>query len=341
MPSRWSRAKRILITSLAVVAAGGVWLKERDRVHRAVAAFELAEFGGLRLVFDVDVDRGLADEADRLAIEIEEELRGAAPGAIARVRRGAESEIVVALADATAAQRFAQAVSPEMRVKLAQAAGASAERELRFVLADAAREELLNRLRRTIAIRLQSLTDHTVLVHSDGARLFADLPRRAAARLQRIEAAQDAPGRLRKLFVSARLEFRLVDDAEEKLAHMIQLRPEISLDWDRYQGPGGALVSAPYLSSKDRQVLRAFVQDKAPPGRVLAISRIADSAGRYRTFLLTRPRGVDRRLHYRRASCFRGIGREHASVDLSLVLRSGALAAPVRLVSAEQIAPAR
>jgi preprotein translocase subunit SecD len=69
---------RVLFLALAV-AAGAVWVLEGERIERAAAKFELSRSGGLRLMFDVDLARGLADEADRLAMESED--GGSAPAA--------------------------------------------------------------------------------------------------------------------------------------------------------------------------------------------------------------------------------------------------------------------
>src|SRR5216684_1207572 len=269
MQSRWSKAARVLLAFLAVVAAGFAWFKVSDRVYRAIAQVELTKFGGGRLVFEVDLDRGLRDEADRLAVEMEELAREAVPGATARVRRGAQSEIEVAFADVTAAQRFAQAVPTEVKKSLAQAGGPPADRELRFVLGDPVRDQLLERLRGRIASRLERFTGHTVLVHSEGSRLFADLPPRALAQLERLQRGRDT---LQRLFIPARLEFKVVDDSDQTLARLTSLPPEVTLEWDRYQGPGGALVTAPYLTSSDGQALRALIREMAPAERVFAIS---------------------------------------------------------------------
>ncbi len=403
MQSRWSKAARVLLAFLAVVAAGFAWYEVSDRVYRAIAQVELTKFGGGRLVFEVDLDRGLRDEADRLAVEMEELAREAVPGATARVRRGAQSEIEVAFADVTAAQRFAQAVPTEVKKSLAQAGGPPADRELRFVLGDPVRDQLLERLRGRIASRLERFTGHTVLVHSEGSRLFADLPPRALAQLERLQRGRDT---LQRLFIPARLEFKVVDDSDQTLARLTPLPPEVTLEWDRYQGPGGALVTAPYLTSSDGQALRALIREMAPAERVFAISLGLDAAGKYRTFLLHERAGLTGEYVTDARAAFDGSGdspRPYVSVtfnkrgarlfgsltagnvsrrlaivldgqvdsapiiqtaitegvcsihlggvkpiqevlqeakDLSLLLRSGALAAPVRLIAIERI-PAR
>lgn len=203
--SRWLKAARVLLVALAVVAAGVAWFKVSDRVYGAIARVEVATFGGGRLVFDVDLDRG-------------------APA-----------------------------------------------------------EELLARVRKTIASRLENVTGHTVVVHGEGSRLFADLPRRAWAQLLRVKPRLDG---LQQLFVTAKLEFAIVDDADTTLARLSGLPSGIAVDWDRYEGANRAIVTAPYLTSNDWEALRAFGRDRAPAGRVLSVSLNPDGTGKYRTYLL-------------------------------------------------------
>src|SRR2546429_4125349 len=50
---------------------------------------------------------------------------------------------------------------------------------------------------------------------------------------------------------TAQLEFKIVDDADQVLTTLQgKLPPGITLDWDRYEGPGGAVISSPFLRSK-------------------------------------------------------------------------------------------
>ena len=323
---RWRRAARILLAALGVVAAGIVWIQLEHPVSAAIAHAELAVWGGGRLVLDVDLDRGPQDKV------------------------------------------------------------------------------VLERVRKTIASRLEKATGHTVLVHAEGSRLHADLPPRALAQLRRVMPRLDG---LEKLLVPAKVELTIVDDADSTVARLSGLPPGVTVDWDHYEGAGGAIVTAPYLTSKDAQALLVLGKDRAPPGRVLAVSLRPDQSGKYRTYLLQeraaltgdeirdarvafdqpdgkpRPyvsvgfskRGTQmfadltaRNVFRRVAIVFDGrvesapivqsaIPTGYCSIhlggvkpvkeqlqeakDLSLLLTSGALAAPVRLVSVEPLRPAR
>jgi preprotein translocase subunit SecD len=94
---------------------------------------------------------------------------------------------------------------------------------------------------------------------------------------------------------TAQLEFKIVDDGDTSLTKLQPTLPAgITLDWDRYEGPGGAIVSSPYLRSKDRQALYDFVKDKAPAGHEFGINRIEGRADGtiYRTFMLDKKVGL-------------------------------------------------
>src|SRR5712664_2763406 len=94
---------------------------------------------------------------------------------------------------------------------------------------------------------------------------------------------------------TAQLQFKIVDDTDTSLTKLTDLPPGITLNWDRYQGAGDALVSSPYLESKDRRLLSEYLKDKAPPGHVFAIGKIEDRVKRettYRSWLLDQKQGM-------------------------------------------------
>jgi preprotein translocase subunit SecD len=94
---------------------------------------------------------------------------------------------------------------------------------------------------------------------------------------------------------TAQLEFKMVDDADTSLTQLKDLPAGIALDWDRYEGPGGALVSSPFLRAKDRNQLTTFLQGKAPPGREFGLQKIEQRVrgeGYYRTYLVDRKAGL-------------------------------------------------
>jgi hypothetical protein len=146
-------------------------------------------------------------------------------------------------------------------------------------------EEALERVRMTIANRLEGVTGHTVLVHEKGSRLVVDLPEAGWEQLLRTKPGLNG---LRTLFVTGRIELTMVDDGDATLARLSGLRSGIGLEWDRHLGPQHA-VDAPYLKSSDPQALLAFAGNLSRPGRRLAVSVKPDAEGEYRTYLLDDP----------------------------------------------------
>src|SRR5207248_9588730 len=94
---------------------------------------------------------------------------------------------------------------------------------------------------------------------------------------------------------TAQLELKIVDDQNQLVRQLKDLPPAITVDWETYEGAGGALMRVPYLRSKDGVLLRQFVQGKAPPGEEFGIEKVEDRLNResyYRTFLLDRKQTV-------------------------------------------------
>src|SRR2546430_1378813 len=82
------------------------------------------------------------------------------------------------------------------------------------------------------------------------------------------------------LGTTAQPEFKIVDDEDRSVTQIKDLPPGITLDWDRYEGAGGALVTSPYLRAKDGLELRKFVQGKAPPGKEFGIQKVEERIAR-------------------------------------------------------------
>jgi preprotein translocase subunit SecD len=106
------------------------------------------------------------------------------------------------------------------------------------------------------------------------------------------------PGAAKKLIgTTAQLEFKVVDD--ENLAYLPGLKdklPEgVTLEFDHYNGPGGAVVSSPYLKAtgdNGRKALESFfAQNKPPAYREIGYECIpsktkANTCEAFRTYLL-------------------------------------------------------
>jgi len=282
---------------LLVVIAPIISISFFGPVRRGIAQFELEHSGGTRFVFATDIHRSLESRADLLAFEIENALRESAPPdpPTARVEyRGAQSEIAVMYADPSDGERFDRLIAPDVRRQLIESARLQGGREVRFGLSRSVTAELLGRTAEIIRRRVEGLTDRAVISRVAGEQVIVEIPERAAAVLARLEDARGAGHvLLAALLAPHSLEFRVVDDADKTVAGL-GLPPGITLEWDRYEGPGGALVSSPYLRSKDRAQLATYVQDKAPRGREFRLQQLhgRGTETSARTYLLDRRAGL-------------------------------------------------
>src|SRR4051812_46948143 len=87
---------------------------------------------------------------------------------------------------------------------------------------------------------------------------------------------------------TAQLQFKIVDDADQSVTKFTDLPAGVTLDWDRYTGPGEAEISSPFLVSKDRGALAQYIKGKAPAGHEFAIGKIEQRSAEplYRSWLL-------------------------------------------------------
>jgi len=262
-----------------------------ERVHRALAERELALMGGERVVLTIDLDRGFERRADRLAIELEHLLASASHGAVStRVEhRGVRSEIEVLHDDAWDAAEFDKRVPADLRHQLVDSGGVQDGRALRFGLDRSVASALLSQTAESAQRRFERLTNERVLSEGAGENVIVILPAPAARAFARYASAHGgARAAFASLLATAQLMFKMVDDEDASIARLRPLPPGIALDWDRYEGPGGALVSGPFLRSTDRSALAAYVQGRAPARREFALQKIENRGPGpyYRTWLL-------------------------------------------------------
>jgi preprotein translocase subunit SecD len=96
---------------------------------------------------------------------------------------------------------------------------------------------------------------------------------------------------------TAQLEFKIVDDESDYFAKVENLPEGVTLEYDRFSGPGGRVFASPYLvaqGEEGRQRLEALMADPAPAlpeGREMGIECIPSKVKRnacegYRTYLL-------------------------------------------------------
>ena len=102
---------------------------------------------------------------------------------------------------------------------------------------------LVERSATVLRRRIEKLTGKRVLSTVEGRKVILDLPLPTVEQWGRLEAARHGEKLLPLLLQQAKLEFKPVDDEQKPLAAIRELPAYISLDWDRYEGPGGRIVS--------------------------------------------------------------------------------------------------
>jgi preprotein translocase subunit SecD len=232
--------------------------------------------GGIHLVMGVEVDRAVREKAVRRAEEIAAELeRKDVKGAV--VKGDPDTGIVIVQApDLGKAKSLVSDEYTDMYIRKVNAD--SFELSMKDDAVKQLKESAVDQAVKAIRNRVDKwgVSEPTIAKRGD-ASILVQLPGYSNP-----EKAKELLGR------TAQLEFKIVDDADTSLTKLKDLPPGITLDWDRYTGAGDALVSSPFLRSKDRALLSEFIKDKAPPSREFGIGKIEEGKGEasYRTFLL-------------------------------------------------------
>ncbi|HUC08172.1 MAG TPA: protein translocase subunit SecD [Solirubrobacterales bacterium] len=235
--------------------------------------------GGIHLVMKVEVDRAVREKAVRRAEEIHADLeRRDLKGA--EVKGDPETGIVTVTAKTDFGKvkdRVAEDY-PDMYVRSSSGDTFSlsmkddAVRELKSAAVDQAVKAIRNRVDKW------GVSEPTIAKRGE-TNILVQLPGYSNP-----EKAKELLGK------TAQLEFKIADDQDQSLAALqSQLPAGITLDFERNEGPGGAIVTTPYLRSKDRQALYEFAKKHAPEGKEFGINRQEDRLKRevtYRTFLL-------------------------------------------------------
>src|SRR5438132_1628725 len=241
--------------------------------------------GGIHLVMGVEVDRAVREKAVRRAEELAADLdRKSIKGV--EVKGDPDSGIVTVSGQGDALAQARRQISddyPDMYIRrtgptaFELAMKDDAVKQLKESAVDQAVKAIRNRVDKW------GVSEPTIAKRGDSA-ILVQLPGYSNP-----EKAKELIGK------TAQLEFKIVDDTDQSLTQLKDLPPGITLDWDRYEGAGGALVTSPYLRAKDGLELRKFVQGKAPPGKEFGIQKVEERIARetyYRTYLLDKKSGM-------------------------------------------------
>src|SRR3989449_1062499 len=259
--------------------------------------------GGIHLVMGVEVDRAVREKAVRRAEEIAAEMdRKDVKGV--DVKGDPETGIVTVTAPDIGKAKDVLGEFTDMYVR--RTAGNTVELAMKDDAVKLLKESAVEQAVKAIRNRVDKwgVSEPTIAKRGD-ASILVQLPGYSNP-----EKAKELIGK------TAQLEFKIVDDADQSLTQLKDLPQGITLNWDRYTGAGDATVSSPYLESKDRALLTQYLKDSAPiiqteiPGGICSI-------------------------HLGGLKPINEILEE--AKDLALVLKSGALPAPVRILEERSV----
>ena len=238
--------------------------------------------GGIHLVMGVEVDRAVREKAVRRAEEIAAEMdRKGVKGA--DVRGDPDTGIVSVTVPDLDKGKEVIGYFNDMYVR--RTSGKTIELAMKDDAVKTLKESAVDQAVKTIRNRVDKwgVSEPTIAKRGD-ASILVQLPGYSNP-----EKAKDLIGK------TAQLEFKIVDDTDQTVTKLKDLPPGVTLNWDRYNGAGDALVSSPYLESKDRAALVQYLKDKAPSGHVFAIGKVEGRAradATYRSWLLDQKQGM-------------------------------------------------
>jgi preprotein translocase subunit SecD len=239
--------------------------------------------GGIHLVMGVEVDRAVREKAVRRAEEISADLdRRDIKGA--EVKGDPDTGIISVTGAPDVVAKAKDQISsdyPDMWIRRSSsgvfqmAMKDDAVKQLKEGAVDQAVKAIRNRVDKW------GVSEPTIAKRGDSS-ILVQLPGYSNP-----EKAKELLGK------TAQLEFKIVDDTDQSVTHL-QPPAGITVDWDKYEGPGGAVVSSPFLRSEDRTALAQFVQGKAPAGHDFGIQKVEPRLQKpyYRTFLLDKKQGM-------------------------------------------------
>jgi preprotein translocase subunit SecD len=237
--------------------------------------------GGIHLVMGVEVDRAVREKAVRRAEELAAEMeRKDVKGA--DVKGDPDTGIVTVTAPDVGKAKDVVGEYNDMYVR--RTTGTSIELSMKDDAIKQLKESAVDQAVKAIRNRVDKwgVSEPTIAKRGD-ASILVQLPGYSNP-----EKAKELIGR------TAQLQFKIVDDTDQSVTKLTDLPPGITLDWDRYTGAGDALVSSPYLGSKDRAALAQYLKGKAPAGHEFAIGKIEQRGSEplYRSWLIDQKQGL-------------------------------------------------
>lgn len=258
------------------------WLPE----HRFNLGIDLQ--GGLHLVMGVDTDKAMQDRADRVADGLVEAMKEDGVDVKSARRTGDAPELRIELAnEADWPKLKAYLDNRDTTWEVRSQSGAEVIFGMRTEQEDKLRSDVVEQALKTVRNRIDKtgVTEPEVRKRGNDA-IMIQIAGLTSEDQEYIK--NDIIGR------TAQLEFKIVDDTGDHFAKVAQagLPEGISLEYDVFDGAGGARLSRPFLQAEDRDALTKLLEANEPPSdRVVGIQEFQESQQAkkvYRTWLLER-----------------------------------------------------
>jgi preprotein translocase subunit SecD len=241
--------------------------------------------GGLHLVMGVDTERAVLNRADRVADEVVEQMKDKQKPLKGSTRREGAPIVDIELAseaDWATLKEFLDNRSDTWDVLSHSGTAVSWGMKPEYV--NALKEDAVAQAIKTLRNRIDvyGVTEPEVRKSGTNSVLI---------QIAGLTADEEQSVKEEIIGKTAQLEFKIADDESKYFLELASsLPPGVKLDHEQYEGPGGAIVTVPYLVAKTREELQAAMAVRPPPSdKVVSYSKIKTPEGdRFRTWLLNR-----------------------------------------------------
>jgi preprotein translocase subunit SecD len=280
-----------LITLAAVVIlvptfAG--WMGKEDRLPPIVRKYIQQKInlgldlqGGLHLVYEVEVDKAVADKADRLASDIEEKLRKDKKVKDVRIERQGALELVAHFGNPADAKKLDREMLKEYAKYLYEESRDAATGDVHLKMdtdyVDELKDYAIRQGVETIRNRVDKMAVAEPSILRKGSDIVVELP---GLKPEDFERVKNLIGR------TAQLEFKIGDDGSEYMKKLASIAvskksefPGLEIGNDEWQEKEASTVHTDvYLRDKDRGEIERFIASLSPADAVPADHEIGYEA---------------------------------------------------------------
>jgi preprotein translocase subunit SecD len=261
----WKTVGILFLTVLAVVYLLPTLLGEHrlpawyTKYVKAKLQLGLDLQGGIHLVYEVEMDKAVSDKCDRLAADIEQQLRKDAKVAGVKLTREGRDDIVVQFAKPADLKLLDKKLMAGYRNQLTEADRNEAKGTLRLRMDEAYMKEVEDYALRqgieTIRGRVDKFGVAEPTIIAKGRDIVVELPGLTKNDFDRVK---KVIGR------TAQLEFKICDDANPFMKQVAAKVPEkgpITVRHESFDGKQHGTVSYTYLQSRDKAALEQFIDN--------------------------------------------------------------------------------